>query len=184
MNDLFRDIEIKMKHAVDHFHNDLKSLRAGRASISVLDGVKVDYYGSPAPINQLANLSISDATMIVAQPFDPSQIQAIEKAIQRADLGLNPSNDGRVIRIPIPPLTEDRRRDIVKKAHDMAEVTRNSIRQARRDGNDELKEKEKEKEISQDDEHRGHAEMQKLHDHYIGEVNSALKTKEEQIMEV
>ena len=184
MNELFREIEMKMKNAVDHFHGDLKTLRTGRASISVLDGVMVDYYGSPAPINQLANLSVSDATMIVAQPFDPSQIQAIEKAIQRADLGLNPSNDGRIIRIPIPPLTEERRKEIAKKAHDMAEGTRNAIRQARREGNDRLKSMEKDKQISQDEEHRGHDEMQKLHDHYIAETNKALKTKEEQIMEV
>ena len=184
MKELFREIEIKMKHAVDHFHGDLKTLRVGRASISILDGVMVDYYGSPAPINQLANLSVSDATMIVAQPFDPSQIQAIEKAIQLANLGLNPSNDGRVIRIPVPPLTEERRKEIVKRAHEMAEATRNGIRQARREGNDRLKSMEKDKEISQDDEHRGHAEMQKLHDHYIGETNKALQVKEGQIMEV
>ncbi len=184
MKELFRETEVKMKHAVDHFHGDLKKLRVGRASISVLDGITVDYYGSPAPINQLANLSVADATMIVVQPFDPTQIQAIERAIQQANLGLNPSNDGKVIRIPIPPLTEERRKEIVKRAHDLAEATRNGVRQARREGNDRLKSMEKDKEISQDDEHRGHTETQMLHDHYIGEINKALEVKEEQILEV
>jgi ribosome recycling factor len=184
MIELYREIEIKMKHAVDHFHQELKSLRTGRASISLLESVTVDYYGTPTPINQLANLSVADATMIVAQPFDPSQIAAIEKGIQRSGIGLNPSNDGRIIRIPVPTLTEDSRREIVKRAHDMAETVRNGVRQARREGNDRLKVMEKEKEISQDDEHRGLAEMQKLHDHYIGEINTSLKAKEEQIMEV
>jgi len=184
MMELYREIEIKMKHAVDHFHQELKTLRTGRASNSVLESVTADYYGTPTPINQLATLSVADASMIVAQPFDPSQIEAIEKGIQRAAIGLNPSNDGRVIRIPVPALTEDRRREIVKRAHDMAEGVRNGVRQARREGNDQLKAMEREKEISQDDEHRGQAEMQKLHDHYIGEINSSLETKEKQIMEV
>ena len=184
MIELYREIEIKMKHAVDHFHQDLKTLRTGRASISLIESVTADYYGTPTPINQLATLSAADATMIVAQPFDPSQIGAIEKGIQRAGIGLNPSNDGRIIRIPVPPLTEERRRVIVKRAHDMAETVRNGVRQARREGNDRLKAMEKEKEISQDDERRGHGEVQKLHDHYIAEINSSLQAKEEQIMEV
>jgi ribosome recycling factor len=184
MQELYQQIELKMKHAVDHFHRELKSLRTGRATVSLLDGVMVDYYGTPTPLNQLANLSAAEATMLVAQPFDPTQIGAIEKAILQADLGLNPSNDGKVVRIPVPPLTEERRKEIVKKAHDMAEDIRNVIRGARREGNDALKKKEKDKEISQDDEHRGHDEMQKLHDHYIKEVNESLARKEKQIMEV
>jgi ribosome recycling factor len=184
MKELFREIEIAMKHAVDHFHGELKTLRTGRASLSMLDGVTADYYGNPTPLNQLANLSVADAGLIVVQPYDPTQIAAIEKAIQRADLGLNPSNDGRLIRLPVPSLTEDRRREIVKKAHDFAEASRNAVRAARRDGNDKLKVKERDKEISQDEEHRGHDEIQKLHDHYIGEINTALEHKEEQIMEV
>jgi ribosome recycling factor len=184
VNELYREIELHMKHAVDHFHQELKTLRTGRASLSLLDGVTVEYYGTPTPLKQLANLSVADATMITAAPYDPSQIAAIEKAIRTADLGLNPSNDGRTIRIPVPPLTEERRKEFARKAHDMAEQTRNVIRQARRDGNDSLKKMEKEKEISEDDERRGHDEMQKLHDHYIGEVNSTLEAKEAQIMEV
>ena len=184
MKELFREIEIQMKHAVDHFHNELKHLRTGRASLTLLDGVTVDYYGTPTPLSQLANLSVADASMIVVQPYDPSQIAAIEKAILRADLGLNPANDGRLVRVPVPPLTEERRREIVKKAHDAAEHARNGVRQARREGNDKLKKKERDKEIGQDEERRGFDEIQKLHDHYIGEINSALERKEEQILEV
>jgi len=184
MKELFKDVETRMKHALDHFHTELKHLRTGRASIALLDGIMVDYYGSPMPINQLATLSVADALMIVAQPYDSSQIAAIERAIMKSDLGLNPSSDGKVIRIPVPSLTEDRRKEIVKKAHDLAEHGRNSVRLVRREGNDKLKKKEKDKEISQDDERRGLDEVQKLHDHYIAEINTALHKKEQQIMEV
>jgi ribosome recycling factor len=182
MQELFLEIELKMKQAVDHLHEELKHLRTGRASLLILDGVLVDYYGTPTPINQLANLSVPDATMIVAQAYDPSTIASIEKAILQADLGLNPSNDGKIIRIPVPTLTGERRKQIVKKAHEMGEGGRNAVRQYRREGNEVLKRMEKDKEISQDDEHRGFDEMQKLHDHYIGEVNKALETKEKEIL--
>ncbi len=184
MQELFLDTERKMKGAVDHLHTQLKQLRTGRASTSILEGVTADYYGTPTPLNQLANLSVADPTLIVAQPFDPSQIAALEKAIISSGLGLNPSNDGKVIRIPIPPLTEDRRKELVRKAHDMAEHSRNGVRGARREANDSLKKMEREKEISQDDEHRGHDEIQKLHDHYIGEIANTLTTKEKDIMEL
>jgi ribosome recycling factor len=179
-----QEIEAKMKKVVDHLHSDLKTLRTGRASIAILEPVRVDYYGTPTPLNQVANLSVPDATMIVAQPWDPSTIPAIERAIRQADLGLNPASDGKVIRIPVPSLTEDRRKEIVKKAHDFAEASRNGVRQARREGNEMLKKMEKDKEISQDDERRGHDEMQKLHDHYIGLINKALETKEKDLMTV
>lgn len=184
MKELFKEVESHMKHALDHFHHELRHLRTGRASLALLEGVTVDYYGSPVPLNQVANLSVADATLIVAQPYDPSQSSAIERAILKADLGLNPSSDGKVIRIPVPSLTEERRREIVKKAHDLAEHARNAVRQARREGNDKLKKKEKDKEISQDDERRGLDEVQKLHDRYIGETNTALQKKEQQILEV
>lgn len=184
MKELFIEVEQKMKHAVDHFHDELKKLRTGRASLSLLEGVTVDYYGTPTPISQVANLSVPDATLIVAQPYDPSMIAAIERSIQSAELGLNPSNDGKVVRIPIPPLNEERRKELVKRAHDMAEGTRNAIRQARREGNERLKEKEKEKEIGQDDEHRGMEEIQRLHDHYIGQTNTTLEHKEKDILTV
>jgi ribosome recycling factor len=184
MKEVFKDVETGMKHALDHFHTELKHLRTGRASLALLDGITVDYYGTPMPINQLATLSVADASMIVAQPYDSSQISAIERAIMKSDLGLNPSSDGKVIRIPVPSLTEDRRKEIVKKAHDIAEHARNSIRLVRREGNDKLKKKEKDRDISQDDERRGLDEVQKLHDNYIAEVNTALHKKEQQIMEV
>jgi ribosome recycling factor len=183
MQETFRDTELKMKQALDHFHRELRTLRTGRASLAILEGVTVDYYDTPTPLNQLAGLSVPEANLIVAQPYDPSQISAIERAIVQGDLGLNPSNDGKLIRIPVPPLTEERRREIVKKGHGMAEDTRNVVRQARREGNDRLKKLERDKEISQDEERRGFDEIQKLHDHYIGEVNQALGTKEAQILE-
>jgi ribosome recycling factor len=184
MKEVFNEVEAHMKHAVEHFHHELKHLRTGRASLGLLEGITVDYYGSQVPLNQVANLSVSDATLIVAQPYDPSQSPAIERAIMKSDLGLNPSSDGKVIRIPVPSLTEERRREIVKKAHDLAEHARNGVRQARREGNDKLKKKEKDKEISQDDERRGLDDVQKLHDRYIAEINTALQKKEQQILEV
>ncbi len=182
MNELFLDVEKKMKHALDHFHAELKTLRTGRASLAMLDGVLADYYGTPTPINQLAGLSVPEATLIVAQVYDPTVIAAVEKAIIQSDLGLNPSNDGKVVRIPVPQLTEERRKEIVKKAHDMAEAARNGVRQARREGNDGLKAMERDKKISQDQEHTGFEETQKLHDHYIAEVGKTLETKEEDIL--
>lgn len=184
MKEVFKEVETHMKHAVDHFHHELKHLRTGRASLALLEGITVDYYGSPVPLNQVANLSVPDATMIVAQPYDPSQSSAIERAIMKSDLGLNPSSDGKIIRIPVPSLTEERRKEIVKKAHDLAEHARNGVRQARREGNEKLKKKEKDKEISQDDERRGLDEVQKLHDRFIGEITTSLQKKEQQIMEV
>jgi ribosome recycling factor len=184
MKEVFKEVETGMKHGLDHFHHELKHLRTGRASLALLDGVTAEYYGTPTPINQLATLSVADASMIVAQPYDPTQIPVIERAIRKSDLGLNPSSDGKVIRIPVPSLTEERRKEIVKKAHDLAEHARNAVRQARREGNDKLKKMEKDKAISQDDERRGLDEVQKLHDHYIAEVNTALQKKEQQILEV
>ena len=180
---LYREIEIQMKQAVDHLHEEMKQLRTGRASLAVLDGVTVDYYGTPTPLNQVSNLAVADATLITAQPWDPTMIPVIEKAILTSGLGLNPSNDGKIIRIPIPQLTGERRQEMVKRAHDMAESSRNSVRQARREGNEMLKLMKSEKEIGEDDEHRGHQEMQKLHDHYIGLIAKAVETKEKDIME-
>jgi ribosome recycling factor len=184
MKEVFTQVDAKMQGAIDHLHQELKTLRTGRASISILDGVMVDYYGTPTPINQVASLNVADATMIVAQPYDPSQIAAIERAILKSDLGLNPSNDGKVVRIPIPSLTEERRKELVRRAHDMAEASRNGVRQARREGNEALKKKEKDKTISQDEERRGHDEVQKLHDKYIQEINKALEKKESDIVAV
>jgi len=184
MKTVFAEVERHMKAALDHLHNDLKHLRAGRASLALLDGIVVDYYGTPTPLNQLANLAVADATMLVVQPYDPSQIAAIERAIRKSDLGLNPSNDGKVLRIPVPSLTEERRKEIVRRAHELAEAARNGVRQARREGNERLKKMEKDHELGQDDERRGLDEVQKLHDHYIAEINGTLQKKEQQILEV
>ncbi|MEL7059395.1 MAG: ribosome recycling factor [Acidobacteriota bacterium] len=171
-----------MSAAVDHLHQELKTLRTGRASLAILDGVTVEYYGTPTPLNQVAGLSVADASLITAQPYEPTLIPAIEKAILLADLGLNPSNDGRVIRIPVPQLTEERRKEMVRRSHDMAEATRNSIRQARREGNDALKKLESDKDISQDDERRGQDEVQRLHDKFIQDVKAAVDHKEKDIL--
>jgi ribosome recycling factor len=183
MKQVFTEVEAHMKHALDHFHHELKHLRTGRASLALLEGITVDYYGSQVPLNQVANLSVADATMVILQPYDPSQIAAIERAIMKSDLGLNPSSDGKIIRLPVPQLTEERRKEIVKKAHDLAEHARNAVRQARREGNEKLKKMEKDKQVSQDDERRGLDEVQKLHDRFIHEVNEALQHKEQQILE-
>ncbi len=183
MKELFQEVEQHMKHAVDHLHHELKHLRTGRASLALLEGVTVEYYGSRVPLNQVANLAVADASMITAQPYDPSQIAGIERAIMKADLGLNPSSDGKVIRIPVPQLTEERRKEIVNKAHDIAEHARNAVRQARREGNDKLKKMEKEKKVGQDEERKGLEDIQKLHDRYIHDVGAALEKKEEQILE-
>ena len=183
MLELFKETELGMKAAVDHLHHEMKSLRTGRASLALLEGVMVDYYGTQTPINQLAGLSVPEATLIVAQPYDPASIPAIERAIQASDLGLNPSNDGKVVRVPVPTLTGERRQELVKLLHEMAEQARNGVRHARREGNEKLKMMEHDKEIGEDDERRGFDEIQKLHDHYIGLIQQSMETKETDILE-
>ena len=184
MKEDFADTESKMKVAVEHFHDELKRLRTGRASVQMLDGVHVEYYGSQVPLKSVATLTVADATMIVAQPFDHSQINAIERALLKSDLGVNPSNDGKVIRIPVPQLTEERRKELVRKAHDLAETGRNAVRAARRDANDRFKKLGKDGDIGADDEHRAHEDVQKLHDRYIDEIAKALEHKEKDILTV
>lgn len=184
LNDAYRTAEDGMSHAMEHLRNDLRTLRTGKASLSVLDGVKVDYYGTPTPLNQVSNLSVVDATLITAAPWEPKMIQAIEKAIQNADIGISPSNDGHIVRLPIPALTEERRKGLVKKAKGFCETTKVSIRQARHEGRDQVDKLEKDKEISEDDKHRGHDNIQELHDQYIKEVEDILKHKEKEVMEV
>jgi len=184
LNDLYAQTEKKMKDQVERFRHSLSTIRTGRASLSVLDGVHVDYYDTPTPLNQVATLSIPDPTMIVAQPWDPSILAQIEKAILKADLGLNPSNDGKVVRIPIPPLTEERRKDLAKKVHHMAEEGRTLVRQTRRDANDHAKKLEKDKKISQDDERRALDQIQKLTDQYIKHIDELSKKKEKEILEI
>ncbi len=184
MIEFYREVELAMKAAVDHLHHEMKSLRTGRASLALLEGVTVDYYGTATPLNQLAGLSVPEATLIIAQPYDPASIPAIERAIQSSELGLNPANDGKVVRVPVPPLTGERRQQLVKLLHELAESARNSVRHSRREGNDELKRMTHDKEIGEDDEHRGFDEIQKLHDHYIGLIQEAVDNKEADILEV
>lgn len=184
MKEVLAESERKMKGVVEHFHDELKRLRTGRASVQMFDGVMVDYYGSMVPLKSVATLTVADATMIVAQPFDGSQISHIERALLKSDLGVNPSNDGKVVRIPVPQLTEERRKELVRKAHDIAEQARTGIRQARREANDHFKKAGKDGEIGADDEHRAHDDVQKLHDRFIEEIGKALEHKEKDILTV
>jgi len=184
INDVIKDVQHRMHGALEALHREFKTLRTGRANASMLDGLTVDYYGTPTPIAQVANLKVPEASLIVAEPWDKSMASAIEKAIRNSDLGLNPASDGKVVRIPIPALTEDRRKDLVKRAHHLAEESRTAIRQVRRDGNDRLKKMLKNHEISEDDEKRALDEIQKMTDKHIDEVGTVLKHKEQDIMAV
>ncbi|MBV9405114.1 MAG: ribosome recycling factor [Acidobacteriaceae bacterium] len=182
-----KEVEANARSRMDKVLNDLQQemthIRTGRASISLLDSVRVDYYGSPVPLNQVAQLHVPEPAMITVQPWDTSQIREIEKAIRSADLGLNPSNDGKLIRVPIPPLTEERRRELAKKLSHIAEERRVSLRNVRRDANEELKKMLKDKLISEDDERQALASIQKLTDAQIAKIDQAAKTKEKEILE-
>src|SRR5262252_5946643 len=168
---LFAEVNKRMNVALDHVKHELAGVRTGRASVTILDPVHVEAYGSRMPLNQLAGLSVPEPTMIVAQPFDPSQLGAIEKAIRASDLGLNPSNDGKVVRIPIPPLTEERRKELSRHVHKLAEEGRNSVRTVRREGNERLKKLLKDHKISEDDEKKALDEVQKITDNHIKHVD-------------
>jgi ribosome recycling factor len=174
----------RMDKAVDDLRKELSTIRTGRASISILDSIQVDYYGVPTPINQVAQMSTPDATLITVQPYDASLVGPVEKAIRASDLGLNPSNDGRLIRIPIPPLTEDRRKTLAKHVHKVLEDHRTAVRNIRRDGNDHLKKMLKDKAIAEDDEKKSLDEIQKLTDDYIKKLEDVAKAKEAEIMKV
>ena len=184
IQDVIRDVQHRMHGAIEALHREFKSLRTGRANAAMLDGIVVDYYGAPTPISQVANLKIPESSLIVAEPWDKSMVSAVEKAIRNSELGLNPSSDGKVVRIPIPQLTEDRRKDLVKHAHHVAEEARTAVRQVRRDGNDKLKKMLKDHQISEDDEKRALDEIQKMTDKHIDEVGNILKNKEQDIMAV
>ena len=178
------DAKSRMRSTVDTLLRELGTMRTGRASVAMLDTIRVDYYGTATPLNQVGNLSVPDPTLITLQPWDPSLLPAIERAIRTSDLDLNPQNDGKIIRIPIPSLTEERRRNLVKVAHKQAEEGRVAIRNVRRDANEHLKKLLKEHDVSEDDEKQALAEVQKLSVHHIAEINAALKKKEAEIMEV
>lgn len=184
IKDVVSEAESKMVKAIDVLKKDYATLRAGRATPALLEKVLVDYYGVPTPINQMANISVPESRSLVIQPWDKSVIATIEKAILKSDLGLTPTNDGTVIRLTVPQLTQERRNELVKVVKKKAEDARVAIRNVRRDANDHMKDLEKKHEVSEDDSKRGQEDIQKLTDKYIKEVDQIMNNKEQEIMEV
>ena len=184
IKDVETHVRSRMEKALSDLQHEMAHIRTGRASLGILDHIRVDYYGTPTPLNQVANLHVPEPSLITIQPWDVSQIGPIEKAIRTSDLGLNPSNDGKVIRLPIPPLTEERRKDLVKKLHGVAEHHRVSMRNIRRDGNEAVKKLLKDKKVTEDDDKKAHDEIQKLTDGYMLKIDQASKTKEKEILEI
>jgi ribosome recycling factor len=179
---LFAEVKKRMDGQIEHVRRELAGVRTGRASVNTLDTVHVDAYGSAMPVNQVASLSIPEPTLIVAQPFDPSLLGAVEKAIRSANLGLNPTNDGKVVRIPLPALTEERRKELSKLVHKYAEEGRNGVRQVRREANDKLKKLLKDHKISEDDERKGLDEVQKITDQHVALLDDIQKKKDSELL--
>ncbi|MBC7195865.1 MAG: ribosome recycling factor [Deferribacterales bacterium] len=184
LNTVIEEAKEKMSKSLEHYKNELKGIRTGRASVAMFEGIKVDYYGTPTPINQVGTLSAPEPRLITIQPWEPSLIPAIEKAIMSSNLGFNPSNDGVMIRVPIPQLTEERRKEIVKLIKKMAEDAKVVIRNIRRDANENIKQLEKDKEISEDDAKKGTAKVQELTDDFIKKVDEVTALKEKDVMEI
>jgi ribosome recycling factor len=184
IRDVIQKTKVRMDKAVEDLRRELSGVRSGRASISLLDHITVEYYGAPTPLNQVATLSVPEPTLITAQPWDLSLLPAIEKAIRSSDLGLNPGNDGKLIRIPIPPLTEERRKQLAKHVGKVLEDHRTAIRNIRRDENEVIKKMLKDKQVSEDEERKALDEVQKLTDQYTGKVEELAKKKEEEILTV
>jgi ribosome recycling factor len=182
--DLFGDAERRMQKAVEALKHDLGSIRTGRASSSLLERILVDYYGTPTPINQVATVTVPEARLLVIQPWEKKMLTDIEKAIQKSDLGINPNNDGQVIRLAIPPMNEERRRDLVKNLHKKLDEHKVAVRNIRRDVHDKLRDREKKKEVSEDELKRSTDRLQKLTDRYIEEMDKVGKGKEQEILEV
>ncbi|HEY6661063.1 MAG TPA: ribosome recycling factor [Pyrinomonadaceae bacterium] len=182
--DVIKETKPRMEGVIDDFRRKLGSVRTGRAAVSLLDSVMVDYYGTMTPLSQMASVHAPEPQMLTVQPWDQTQIGAVEKAIRAADLGLNPSNDGKLVRVPIPPLTEERRKQLAKQVHDVAEDHRTAIRNVRRDGNERLKKMLKDKVISEDAERDALDEIQKLTNSFIGKIDELSKSKEQEIMSV
>jgi ribosome recycling factor len=179
---LFAEVNKRMDAAIERVRHELSGVRTGRASVAILDSVYVEAYGSRMPLNQLAGLSVPEPSLIVAQPFDPSQLGAVEKAIRASDLGLNPANDGKVVRIPIPPLTDERRKELSRHVHKLSEEGRNNVRQVRRDANERLKKLLKDHKVSEDDEKKGLDEVQKLTDHHVNNIDDLQKKKDQDLL--
>jgi ribosome recycling factor len=184
MEALVKDTSGKMSRSIEAFRKELGKIRTGRASFSLLDGIKVDYYGTLTPLQQVGTLSVPESRLITVTPWDAKMVGPIEKAIQASGLGLNPSNDGKVVRIPIPPLTEERRKDLVRVVRKMAEDARIAVRNIRRESIERIKEREKKKEISEDEMKRGQDRVQKETDSFVKKIDEILKAKEQEIMEV
>lgn len=184
LKDIFAQLKTRMDKAVEAFRSDLAGMRTGRASVHMLDTVQVEAYGSKMPLNQVATVHAPEPQMITVTPYDPTQVGAIEKAIRSADLGLNPMNDGKMIRVPVPALTEERRKDMVKHLHKMLEEHRTAVRNIRRDGNDLIKKSAKDKKITEDEERRATEEMQKLTDDEIKKMEEIGKVKEKEVMQL
>jgi ribosome recycling factor len=184
LKDIYAQLKGRMDKAVEDFRKAMAATRTGRASVHMLDSVNVEYYGSQMPLNQIAQVHAPEAQLITVQPFDPTSLAAIEKAIRKADLGLNPMNDGKIIRVPVPPLTEERRRDMVKHLHRILEEHRTAVRNIRRDGNDAIKKAVKEKKITEDDEKRAMEEIQRLTDDEIKKMEDMSKAKEKEVLEI
>jgi len=182
LKSLYAEVKGRMDGAIERVRRDMAAVRTGRATVSLLDGVQVEAYGSKMPINQVATLSVPEPAMFIAQPFDPSVMGAIEKAIRASDLGLNPANDGKVVRIPIPTLTEERRKELSRHVHKLSEEGRNSVRQVRRDANERLKKLLKDHKISEDDERKGLDEVQKLTDNHIKQIDELQKKKDGELL--
>lgn len=184
MKETMAQTKTRMGKALEDLRAELASVRTGRASTALLEHLKVEYYGTPTPLNQVATLGVPDPAMLTVQPWDPSLLSTIEKVIRSSDLGLNPVNDGRLLKVPIPPLTEERRKELVKHLHKVLENHRTAVRNIRRDANEALKKLLKEKKISEDDERRGLDEIQKLTDDYMGKLDALGKSKEQEILEM
>jgi ribosome recycling factor len=184
VKDVENSAKTRMESVLADLQHAMGNIRTGRASVNLLDSVRVDYFGTPTPVNQVGTLHVPEPFMITIQPWDSSLISTIEKAIRTSDLGLNPSNDGKLIRVPIPQLTEERRKEFVKRLHHVAEEHRVSLRNVRRDANDQVKKLLKDKAISEDDDRRAHDEIQKMVDGYIAKLDAAAKAKEKDILEV
>lgn len=182
LKELAAEVSKRMDTTTEHVRRELSGVRTGRASVSILDPVQVEAYGTMMPINQVAQLSIPEPSLIVAQPFDPQLTGAIERAIQKSNLGLNPASDGKVLRIPLPTLTEERRKELSRVVHKYAEDGRNAVRQVRRDANDRLKKMLKDHAISEDDERRGLEEVQKITDHHVGVIDEMQKKKDVELL--
>jgi len=184
LKDTYVQLKTRMDKAVEDFRKEMAATRTGRASVHMLDSVNVDYYGSQMPLNQIAQVHAPEAQLITVQPFDPTSLGTIEKAIRSADIGLNPMDDGKIIRVPVPPLTEERRKDMVKHLHKILEEHRTAVRNIRRDGNDAIKKAMKDKKITEDDEKRASDEIQKLTDDEIKKMEEMSKGKEKEVLEI